>query len=415
MSGLVPLSSSEVTVAFQGPLVITASTGYTAVEVIQAPEQASSVTNHIARRVGRDVQERIDALGIGQKMQDLPEELWHKSFLFYVKEDPTRRGGPNLRLIRLDPAKPSLTVTAYIFNKFVHPFENRFITVREAARLQGFPDALHFEGTLTSTQLQVGNAVPIPLAQAVFQTILNHAHAQRFPDRPLKAISMFSGAGGMDIGAELASIGNMRVETKVAAEYWTDACLTLSGHYKNRASVIPTDVSEIENPQKYWHELSNEAQMPDIVFGGPPCQAFSQAGKQKGLDDARGGMVFHFLRFVERLSPTFFVMENVSNLKGTGGGRLYRNILDQMHNLGYDVTVCTLLAADFGTPQLRQRLFFIGSRLGRVEPPTPTHSKEYRLFETEPYLTVGEAFAGLPAAAFTAVRDNKTKSAYQTL
>lgn len=360
----------------------------------------SEVTNHIARRVGCEVQQRIDGLGIGQKMQDLPEELWHKSFRFYVKEDPTRKGGPNLRMIRLDPTKPSLTVTAYIFNKFVHPFEDRFVTVREAARLQGFPDDLHFEGTLTSTQLQVGNAVPIPLAQAVFQTLLNHAYREGFPDKPMKAMSMFSGAGGMDIGAEQAAIGNMRVETRVAAEYWLDACRTLQGHYQVRATVIPTDVSKVEDPKKYWHKLSHESQLPDIIFGGPPCQAFSQAGKQKGMEDERGGMVYHFLRFVEHLNPNFFVMENVPNLKGTGGGRLYQNILDCMEQLGYNVTVCTLLAADFGAPQLRNRLFFIGSRLGRVDPPNPTHSREHRLFETKPYVTVGEAFADLPSAVF---------------
>ncbi|MFN7656620.1 MAG: sugar ABC transporter permease, partial [Dolichospermum sp.] len=91
------------------------------------------ISNHIARRVGEDVQKRINALKIGQKMQDLPEELWHESFKFYVKHDPNRQGGPNLRMIRLDPENPSLTVTGYIFNKFVHPYEDRFITVREAA------------------------------------------------------------------------------------------------------------------------------------------------------------------------------------------------------------------------------------------------------------------------------------------
>ncbi|MCA9959226.1 MAG: DNA cytosine methyltransferase, partial [Anaerolineales bacterium] len=95
-----------------------------------------SVYNHEPRKVGVDVQRRINALKIGQKMQDLPEELWHDSFRYYVKEDPDRKGGPNLRLIRLDPKEPSLTVTGYIFNKFVHPYEDRFITPREAARLQ---------------------------------------------------------------------------------------------------------------------------------------------------------------------------------------------------------------------------------------------------------------------------------------
>ena len=97
------------------------------------------VKNHVARKVSDIVQKRINALKIGQKMQDLPEELWHESFRYYVKEDKTRKGGPNMRLIRLDPTQPSLTVTGFIFNKFVHPYENRYVTVREAARLQGFP------------------------------------------------------------------------------------------------------------------------------------------------------------------------------------------------------------------------------------------------------------------------------------
>src|SRR3990172_2060145 len=79
--------------------------------------------SHITRKVGPQVQKRINALKIGQKMQDLPEELWHDSFRYYVKEDPNRNGGPNLRIIRLDPRKPSLTVTVFIFNKFVHPVE----------------------------------------------------------------------------------------------------------------------------------------------------------------------------------------------------------------------------------------------------------------------------------------------------
>lgn len=258
---------------------------------------------------------------------------------------------------------------------------------------------------MTSTQLQVGNAVPVPMARAVFQAILSHALTQKLPEKPLKAISLFSGAGGMDIGAEQAALGSRRIETKMALDCWEDACRTLKGYYKNRTRVIASDIAEIASPSEYWHRLSGEAERPDVVFGGPPGQAFSQAGRQKGLEDDRGGMVFHFLRFVEALEPKFFVMENVSNLKGTGGGRLYRQILEQMQELGYHITVCSLLAADFGAPQRRQRLFFVGSRLGRVEQPTPTHSGSQRLFYVEPYQTVGEAFAGLPPAIFSESRE----------
>lgn len=357
------------------------------------------VTNHIARRVGAEVQRRIDALKIGQKMQDLPEELWHDSFKFYVKHDPNRQGGPNLRMIRLDPDKPSLTVTGYIFNKFVHPYENRFITVREAARLQGFPDSLKFEGTLTSAQIQVGNAVPVALAKAVFDQVVKQANLLGFENRPLKALSLFSGAGGMDIAAKDTS----KINTQIAIDVWPDACATLRGFFGDSISVMEQDISTIENPLSLWQNASGEVDPPDLVFGGPPCQSFSQAGKQKGFQDSRGGMIFEFLRFVECLKSPFFVMENVSNLKGIQGGILYQQILENMNNLGYNVSVGILLAADFGTPQLRRRLFFIGCRkeIGSINLPMPTHSFEPELFVLLPYVTVGEAFADLPVTEFS--------------
>src|SRR5947209_20500991 len=97
----------------------------------------------------------------------------HKDLTRTVYLVVIKHATPQNLMIRLDPTKPSLTVTGYIFNKFVHPTENRFITVREAARLQGFPDEVTFQGTLTSTQQQVGNAVP--LAKAVFLSLLQDA------------------------------------------------------------------------------------------------------------------------------------------------------------------------------------------------------------------------------------------------
>lgn len=370
-------------------------------------KQSGYIPNHIARRVGPEVQRRINALKIGQKMQDLPEELWHESFRYYVKEDPNRRGGPNLRIIRLDPSRPSLTVTAYIFNKFVHPYENRYISVREAARLQGFPDSLEFIGTLTSTQLQVGNAVPVPLARAVFRQVVRHAELVGFKSgQNLTAISLFSGAGGMDIGAGAEQTN--RIETRVAIDYWQDACSTLQGYYNGRCKVLHRNTISIVNPLKLWQEETGEDSRPDLVFGGPPCQAFSQAGKQKGLSDERGQTILEFIRFVDDLRPGFFVMENVSNLQGIGGGTIFNEFKERTEALGYEVTSGKLLAAEYGAPQLRQRLFFLGSRkeLRKVQLPYPTHSATKTIF-TEPYLTVGEAFAGLEPLPIGGFADDK--------
>lgn len=357
------------------------------------------INNHIARKVGEIVQKRIDHLGIGQKMQDLPEELWHESFRFYVKEDSTRKGGPNMRMIRLDPKKPSLTVTGFIFNKFVHPYENRFVTVREAARLQGFPDDFSFWGSLTSTQQQVGNAVPIPLGKALFSQIRDFAiQNELIKNNSMSALSLFCGAGGLDLGAYLASNDTCKIDVQVAMDCWEDACNSLKQYTPIVTNVQKADISSIDDPLKFWFENSKSLETPDIVFGGPPCQAFSQAGKQKALDDERGVLVFQFIRFIEKLRPKFFIMENVANLQSINGGKLYRDIIYLMAALGYNVTSGILCAADYGAPQLRRRMIFMGCRtdIGVVHLPEPTHTESPSLLGLPLYMTVEDAFKGLP-------------------
>ncbi|TAE28236.1 MAG: DNA (cytosine-5-)-methyltransferase [Candidatus Kapaibacterium sp.] len=361
-----------------------------------------TIHNHIARSVGAEVQQRIDALKVGQKMQDLPEELWHPSFRYYVKEDPNRKGGPNLRMIRLDPEKPSLTVTGYIFNKFVHPVEDRFITVREAARLQGFPDEVQFCGTLTSSQLQVGNAVPIPLAQAVLTAVAEKAHTLSL--RKIRALSLFSGAGGFDIGAEQVTVGKTRIHPLMAVENWNDACETLRNYAASRINVAEMDIRTIASPLDFWQKQTGLGTAPNLVYGGPPCQAFSQAGKQKADDDERGMLIFEFVRFIRDLQPEFFVMENVANLKGVAGGTLLKRVVAMFEECGYNLDMNVLDATHYGAAQRRNRLFIIGCRqsLGKILLPEPTHGDvEGSLFPLKPVQTVGQAFERLPSASFS--------------
>lgn len=345
--------------------------------------------NHIARKASSIVQQRIDALKIGQKMQDLPEHLWHESFKYYVKEDPNRAGGPNMRMIRLDPEKPSLTVTGYIFNKFVHPFENRFVTVREAARLQGFPDDFVFKGVLTSTQQQVGNAVPVQLAKAVSESVLRFL-TLKTKKRVFSALSLFSGAGGFDIGTMNSKYQTSKFETLCAIDSWKDACDSLQNYYAD-LRVIHDDITKIRNPKQLWKDVREGFEDLDYLFGGPPCQAFSQAGKQKGVSDIRGQMVFEFVRFVKQLKPKVFVLENVSNLKGIEGGRLFEALITELQDAGYNIDSSVLTASDFGAPQNRKRIFILGTRndLGQAMLPKKNDYKG-------PVLTVGDAFKDLP-------------------
>lgn len=366
-----------------------------------------TVFNHKPRKVGVEVQRRINALKIGQKMQDLPEELWHDSFRYYVKEDPNRKGGPNLRLIRLDPSKPSLTVTGYVFNKFVHPYENRFITPREAARLQGFPDELEFKGSLTSVQRQIGDAVPVQLGRAVFGSLMEALVAAKPEKKQFFALSLFSGAGGFDVAAEqVHHHSGATINPFACVEIEKDRCDTLRGYFGNNVTIFQKDIHEVVSDE-ILQTCDTAKEQVDIIYGGPPCQSFSQAGKQKGTRDPRGELIFEFIRIVSEIYPPFFVMENVSNLKGIDKGRLLQQILVEMESMGYSVKYRVLTATNYGSPQLRRRLIILGTRHDvnvKARLPEPTHGNGRSLFPLQPIKTVGEAFEGLASPNYEPVK-----------
>ncbi len=134
---------------------------------------------HYTREISEIDRKRFSLLKPGQSMKHLPSELWHDSYqrraYRRVKDGtPTeRRGGPPFGLRRLNAVQPSKAITSGAISEFVHPSENRFLTLRECARIQTFPDDYLFAGTISQIILQIGNAVPPTLAQAVAQTLSN--------------------------------------------------------------------------------------------------------------------------------------------------------------------------------------------------------------------------------------------------
>lgn len=294
-----------------------------------------------------------------------------------------------MRLIRLTEAEPSLTVTGFVFNKFVHPSQNRYITVREAARLQGFPDEVEFMGGIGSVRQQVGNAVPPQLAGAVFSAVLDAIGPS---DRPLQALSLFSGAGGLDLGARESG----RIQTRVATDNWADAVETMRRWVNASHPVVCQSILDVPDFEDFWRSHTMSTKAPDIVFGGPPCQSFSQAGKQDHSDD-RGNLVFEFVRAVGQLLPEVFVLENVSNIRGVGKGALLAELIERFSGLGYQLDHNVLNAAEFGVPQKRRRFFMVGFRSEaavRFRWPEPTHGPS----GDKSYIGAGNAFRGLPPA-----------------
>ena len=152
----------------------------------------------------------------------------------------------------------------------------------------------------------------------------------------------------------------------------------------------------------------------ELLVGGPPCQAYSTVGRRL-IDDPRGKLFQEYYRLLRELDPKFFLFENVRGLLSMGGGELLPTIISLFESLGYRVQYRLLNAADYGVPQIRERVIIVGTKL-RVNYAYPrrTHcaaAGETDFFDPDlkPHLTLGEAIGDLP---FIAVGESAT--AYAT-
>lgn len=170
---------------------------------------------------------------------------------------------------------------------------------------------------------------------------------EKLMEKSLSAISLFSGAGGMDVGFVRAGIN-----VKVANEINKDAAATYKKNHPD-SKIYTSDINEV------FEEIS-ETKDIDIVFGGPPCQGFSVAGKMDPNDE-RNTLIWSFLDVVHMVQPRAFVMENVKALGSLEKWKPVRDeIFKRAENMGYSCEMFILNSADFGVPQKRERVFFIG-------------------------------------------------------
>lgn len=194
----------------------------------------------------------------------------------------------------------------------------------------------------------------------------------------MKAISLFSGVGGFELGFERAGI-----ETVLQAERDPWALSVLARHWPNTERV--TDVRDVGKAQasavgtgrrvvggdadrantqliRRWGHPCDGA---DLVYGGFPCQDLSVAGKRAGLGGDRSGLWFEFHRVLSELRPRWAVIENVPGLLSSNQGRDFAVILDGLDDLGFDVAWAVLDAQHFGVPQRRRRVFIVAGPRGR--------------------------------------------------
>jgi DNA (cytosine-5)-methyltransferase 1 len=347
-----------------------------------------NLPNHETREYSGLVLERMKHLLPGGKMGDLPPHLQHQSF---IRTGDKKTGGPNMRLLRLEMDKPSPTVTAYIFNKFVHPIENRYITAREAACLQDFPIDYAFCGTLCQVQKQIGNAVPIKLAKALATEVAKYFE-RKSVNGTIKIASYFTGAGGLDMGFEQASNQVIQFQTVFSTDIDRSVEQTI---LTNRADwhFLKADIREL-SPKMVRKKIG---QQPKLIIGGPPCQPFSVAGKQRATKDTLGTLYRHYVEHIHFLSPAMIIMENVYGLSQVKSANMIQEIYQSFEEIGYQITHQELMAADYGTPQKRRRLFFVAAHdLQGFQFPAPTHCELNNLLNLPIYNGAGNSFIDLP-------------------
>ena len=191
-----------------------------------------------------------------------------------------------------------------------------------------------------------------------------------------KIIDLFCGCGGLSKGFEMAGF-----EPKIAIDMWSDAVRTYNHNRDNKVAVCE-DVHNWDD--KFLEEINNDGDIVGII-GGPPCQGYSTVGT-RDVNDPRNHLYKEYCRIVEKIRPDFFVIENVKGLTTLSGGAFKDDIINRFSNLGYSVKYKILNAADYGVPQNRQRVFFVGMKNKVFKFPKPL---EYKI-------TTEEAIGDLP-------------------
>lgn len=202
------------------------------------------------------------------------------------------------------------------------------------------------------------------------------------------AIDLFCGAGGLSAGLEMAGF-------RVLAG---NDCFPAAGRTFARthphAEFIPGPIEELTVDRLLEVTGLRRGELT-VLVGGPPCQAYSVYNHQRGMHDARATLFREYLRIVDGLRPEWIVMENVAGIYSIGGGEAVRAIKAELRAIGYEVEEELLRAEEFGVPQERRRVVFIGNRVGLpISHPEPSHGREPGL---EPLVTIGDAISDLPA------------------
>ncbi len=319
------------------------------------------IFDHVGGRLSQLDAQVVAAVPEGGNWRNLPETI-DSARVRQIREGAAQgKGSRSTYYGRLRWSRPSYTVSTY-FNRpgngcFIHPSADRLITIREAARLQSFPDSYRFGGKGRAPYSQVGNAVPPVLAYQLGRVLT-----------PGPMVDLFAGAGGLSLGLEWAGFQHVAaVDNDLAS---------LRTYQENRSGdteVYDIDLSDLAEVRRCCAKIGQSARRSgiELVAGGPPCQGFSTAGDCR-LDDPRNKLVFAFVEAVAALRPRQVLMENVASLVFRGRRRILDDVQRSLYRQGFTTSIVIAHAEGYGVPQLRRRLFLLGVRGGSPRWPAPS-------------------------------------------
>ncbi|MEJ7934463.1 DNA cytosine methyltransferase [Sphingobium sp. AN558] len=368
--------------------------------------------NHIHLNHSDKVIARYKLIPEGGRMPppaELPQEIRRKNFGNTYK--------------RLHRGRPSLTLVPGNNAFAIHPTEDRSLSPREAARIQGFPDDYIFVGSRAEQCKLVGNAVPVLLAQRIGERIIDHISSSGAVSRTnqvsrkvtrmtppvtvkpteslakssgLNAVSFFTGIGGLMLGFQ-----NAGVAVRASYDLKNSVSRNLQvnfPHLTHRTTDVATLTADEVRRDVGPHEI-------DIVFGGPPCQGFSIFGRRRFVNtqdhrpdqDPRNEVSLKFIDLAIQLMPRAIFMENVKGFLSTqrGDSSYLVEVEERLSAAGYEFEHRVVNCATYGVPQSRERFILIAWKAGiKFIWPEAKHFGEPKAWQRKT-VTVGDVITDL--------------------
>ena len=331
--------------------------------------KSKTIRNHIGSIPIEKTRKMISLVPEGKNYKSLPEE--YRGVYKYHEA-----------LTRYNSKKPSLTINTGHRSHFHYKW-NRIPTVRESARLQSFPDDFIFYGNKSEQYRQVGNAVPPMLGQVVAEAIKPYLKDDNDKGK-YKFIDLFAGCGGLEDGF----LQTGKFEDVAAVEWLKPQVNTLIHRLESKWKIVDAkervmhfDIQRENELFSGWNDAEfgnskgldyyvNKAGGIDVIIGGPPCQAYSVAGRvrdENGMkNDYRNYLFEHYLSVVNRYRPKVFVFENVPGILSAApdGTPITTLIRNSFNGIGYgiieDLRKAKFNASDFSVPQNRERIIIVG-------------------------------------------------------